>query len=363
VGAILIVDDERINRELLHACFAGSDHTLIDADSGEAALEIALQTRPDLVLLDVMMPGLDGYATTARLKALFADELLPVVLLTAVRDHESRLRGLRAGADDFLIKPVEPTELMLRVNNLLALRANEAALVQRTVELVELQRFRDEMSALLVHDLKSPLSVILANVDYVLEDDGDPAADREALLDAKAAGGRALRLLANLADVARAEAGQLALERHRTEVAVLLEPLVRQRARLAESRAIQLDSTIDPGLPINVDRELISRVVENLFDNALRHTPPGGRIAVRGTAHSDAVRIRIGNTGGAIPSDARTRIFEKFAQGHEQAGRMNLGLGLYFCRLAAEAHGGRIWVEATRELPTVFSLELPRAAE
>jgi signal transduction histidine kinase len=362
VALILIVDDERINRELLHAYFEGSRHELIDADSGEAALRIAPEARPDLVLLDDMMPGLDGFATTARLKALFADELVPVLLVTALHDHDSRLRGLRAGADDFLTKPLEQHELTLRVNNLLALRAKEAALVQRHVELVELQRFRDEMSALVVHDLKSPLTIMLASVERVL---GSSSAreQHDALVDARTAGARALRLLANLADLTRIEAGLLPLHRRPTQVATLLAPLVRQRAHLAESRAIQLESSIDPCLPVNVDSELISRVVENVFDNALRHTPPGGRIAVSGAARSDAVEIRIGNTGCAIPSEARKRIFEKFTHGSENAGRMSLGLGLYFCRLAAEAHGGRIWVEETRELPTVFSLELPRAAE
>jgi signal transduction histidine kinase len=363
VATILIVDDERINRELLHAYFDGSPHELIDADSGEAALHTALAVRPDLVLLDVMMPGLDGFATTKRLKTLFADELLPVILVTAMHDHESRIRGLRAGADDFVTKPVEQHELALRVQNLLALRAKEAALVRRNVELVELQRFRDEMSALVVHDLKNPLSVILANIDYVIDGVGDEQQHREALLDAKSAGARALRLLANLADMTRIEAGQLPLDRHPMQVAALLAPLVKQRTRLAQSRAIVLDSTIDPELPVFVDAELISRVVENVFDNALRHTPPGGRIAVRGVAQPDAVQIRIGNTGRPIPFDARTRIFEKFAQGTAQAGRMNLGLGLYFCRLAAEAHGGKIWVEETRDLPTVFNLELPRATD
>src|SRR5438477_1810285 len=104
-----------MNRELIHAYFEGSEHQLIDADSGEAALHTALEVHPDLVLLDVMMPGLDGFATTARMKSLFADELLPVILVTALHDHDSRLRGLRAGADDFLTKPVEQHELTLRV--------------------------------------------------------------------------------------------------------------------------------------------------------------------------------------------------------------------------------------------------------
>ncbi|MDB4969446.1 MAG: hypothetical protein JWN44_5135 [Myxococcales bacterium] len=358
---ILIVDDEAVNRELLHAYLDGADHTLYDAASGEAALALAENIRPDLVLLDIMMPGLDGFETARRLKASLGDDRVPIVLVTALSDHESRLRGLRSGADEFLTKPVDRHELLVRIGNLLSLRAHQVALVRRNVELVELQRFRTEMSAMVVHDLKNPLAVILANLEYVL-DGGDTAENREALLDSRAAGQRMVRLLANLADLSRIEVGQLSLRRTRMHIEEIVNPLVRQRAHIAEARAIQLDSSIDTDdVHIFADPELISRVVENVFDNALRHTPAGGRIAVGGRVATGAVTLTIGNTGTAIPQQARDRIFEKYGQADGEVGRMNLGLGLYFCRLAAEAHGGRMWVGETLELPTVFGLELPAA--
>jgi signal transduction histidine kinase len=213
---------------------------------------------------------------------------------------------------------------------------------------------------MIVHDLKNPLAAMLANVDFVLDDETTSAETLDALRDTKSAGSRALRLLANLIDVARVEAGQLQLRVQRIPVDDLVAPLVRQRGHLAGVRGITIDSRIDPKAELNGDPELISRVIENVFDNAFRHTPTGGRIAVCGTrCDSYAVRVSIGNTGAPIPVEARTRIFEKFGQAGGGSGRMNLGLGLYFCRLAAEAHGGRMWVDETPELPTVFSLELP----
>jgi signal transduction histidine kinase len=362
MATILIVDDEPINRELLHAYLEGTGHRLYDADSAEAALSLAQSVRLDLVLLDVMLPGLSGYDAVSLLKATASEELLPVVLITALNDHESRLRGLRAGADDFLTKPVDRHELLLRAGNLLALRTDRNALQRRNVELVELQRFREEMSAMVVHDLKNPLAVILANLDYVLDGSANGSEDREALLDSRAAARRMVRLLSNLADLTRLEIGHMELRRARIYVGDLVQPLVRQRAHLAEARQITIDSTIDAKAQIDADPELMSRVVENVFDNALRHTPPGGRIAVCSAGSTDHVLVRIGNTGAPIPVDARSRIFEKFGQANTDVGRMNLGLGLYFCRLAAEAHGGRMWVEETEELPTVFGLELPAPA-
>jgi signal transduction histidine kinase len=358
MATLLIVDDDPVNRELLHAYLDGSGHELVDAGSGERALAVARELRPDLVLLDVMMPGLSGFDTARFIKELSPDEFVPVILVTALSDHASRLQGLRAGADEFLSKPVERHELTIRVANLLALRHKEAALKQRNLELVELQRFREEMSAMIVHDLKNPLSAMLANIDFVLDDQANSLETVEALRDSKSAGSRALRLLANLIDVTRIEAGHLQLRRARIPVTDLVAPLVHQRGHLAGSRGITIDSTLEPGTTVNGDIELLSRVIENVFDNALRHTPRGGRIAVCGCSADERVRLSIGNSGAAIPADARARIFDKYAQSGSE-GRMNLGLGLYFCRLAAEAHGGRMWVHETEELPTVFSLELP----
>ena len=235
--------------------------------------------RPDLLLLDVMMPGLDGFAVTERLKADAAGALLPVILITALADRDSRVRGLRAGADEFLTKPVDRHELLLRVGHLLELRRKERALVSRNVELAELHRFREEVSAMIVHDLKNPLSVMLANTDYVLESTAEADA-LEALRDTRSAGRRALRLLANLGDVSKLEAGALDLRRELTGVAGLVEPLVGQRLHMAQARDIRLRCGIDRRARILADADMIVRVVENVLDNAFRHTPPGGRIDI-----------------------------------------------------------------------------------
>ncbi len=359
MARILIADDDAINRELLHAYLEPVGFELIDAADGQQALDIVARQEADLVLLDVMMPGLDGFAVTERIKAASQSELLPVVLLTALADRDSRVRGLRAGADEFLTKPVDRHELLLRVGHLLALRNKERALVSRNVELAELHRFREEVSAMIVHDLKNPLSVMLANTDYLLETAGTDRDALDAMRDTKSAGKRALRLLANLADVSKLESGALGLKREPTNVAALIEPLVEQRLHMAEAREIRMQCGIDHGAHILADGDMMVRVVENVLDNAFRHTPAGGRIDISGVPLDHAVQLRIGNSGPPIPLDARGRIFDKFAQAGGGVGRMNLGLGLYFCRLATEAHGGRIWVEETPELPTVFGFELP----
>lgn len=234
--------------------------------------------------------------------------------------------------------------------------------VTKNDDLVELGRFKDEVTAMLVHDLKNPLAVIVSNYDYILEGIEGPPDCLEALRDSQSAGRRMLRLLANLVDVARLENGSLALETAAVDLSSLLRPIAEQRRALARARNISMTFTLLSESTLVVDPDLLTRTIENILDNAFRHTPTGGRIEIECEDVGPDVEIRIGNTGVAIATAARGAIFEKYAQTDAPVGRMNLGLGLYFCRLAVEAHGGRIWVEETAPLPTVFAIRLPRRA-
>ena len=362
MARILVVDDEPLNRTLLRACFAGSGHELVEATSGDQALALAEDLTPDLVLLDVMMPGMDGFETTRQLKAMFADVFVPVVLVTALDDRTSRVTGLAAGADEFLTKPIDRDELLMRSGNLLQLRAREVELQRRNVELVELQRFQDETMAMLVHDLKSPLSVILASVDYLIGAPGMHPDAVEALDDCRQAGSRIARLTSNILEIAHAESGRLELRRARAGLAGLVETVLGPRRSVLERRGLAVEVEVGD-LAAECDRDLVARVLENLIDNGARYTPASGRLrvwAAPGESGGQTVIVRVGNSGAAIPEASRMLVFEKFTQVWE-ARRGSVGLGLYFCRLAVEAHGGTIWIEETPELPTVFAFALPAA--
>src|SRR5262249_46527856 len=146
MARILVVDDSEVNRDLIHAFLEGEAYVLFDASSGEEALEVAARAPPDLVLLDVMMPGIDGFETARRLKKAAGEDFLPVILLTSLSDQESRVRGLETGADEFLTKPVNAQELHARIRSLLRLRAKERALAEQNLRLLELDRFKNDMS-------------------------------------------------------------------------------------------------------------------------------------------------------------------------------------------------------------------------
>jgi signal transduction histidine kinase len=355
---LLVVDDDERNRALLRACLQHPSVSILEADSGEAALELFGREGADLVLLDVMMPGIDGYETTRRIKQAAGDSFLPVILITALTDQESLLRGLHSGADEFLTKPINTQELSIRVRNLLALRVKEQTLRGRNLSMLELMRFRDEMSALLVHDLKGPTAVVQMCLELLgRELKGDPNTS-ETLSDALSATQRITRIVSNMLDLVRLESERLVLQTQATRPGALLSSVAEMRAPLTRKRTVKVDLEVDDKLVVEADVDLLTRVIENIFDNSLRHVPQGGHILLGTRAREDSAILLIGNDGPPVQPEMRQAIFEKWNQGADPASRPNLGLGLYFCRLAMEAHGGRIWV-VDQPLPAVFGLEIP----
>ncbi|MGZ3440841.1 MAG: hybrid sensor histidine kinase/response regulator [Polyangia bacterium] len=361
---ILIVDDDDDALELLRIYLHEAGYETIEAQNGEQAVELAAGRSPDLVLMDAMLPRMNGFEAARRIKQQSSGDFLPVIMATALRDQSSKLLGYRVGADDFLSHPVDRIELGVRVAGLLALRERHQSLTRRNEELAELQRFRDEMSSMVVHDLKNPLTVILANLAYAIEelrqagDVIDPDVP-QSLVESQEAGRRLLRLLTNLADTARIEGNCLETAAQTTSVGRILSQIAMQRRVIATTREIRIDVRVPVEVEATIDVDLVTRALENVVDNALRYTPSGGTIALIATRVGDEVELAIGNDGPPIPVEARPAIFEKFGQSGRHSGRMNLGLGLYFCRLAAEAHAGTLELRETPEFPTLFTFRLP----
>jgi signal transduction histidine kinase len=331
----------------------------VEAGSGEEALSALERCEPDLVLLDVMMPGMDGFETVRRMKERAGENFLPVVLVTALTDRESRLRGLQMGADEFLTKPIDTHELRTRARNLLALREKELTLRQRNLHVLELMRFRDEMSALLIHDLKNPTAIVDLSLEFLQQHlPGLDPSSSEALIDARGATERIRRIVNNMLDLVRMEAHRLVLRRESARPAELLSTVAEGRASLARKRTVSVELEADRDLEVDVDIDLLTRVIENVVDNSLQHVPEGGHILMKAEARGDSATMLIGNDGPPVPPALRQAIFDKFSREERGGTRRNQGLGLYFCRLAMEAHGGRIWV-SDKPMPAVFGIELP----
>jgi signal transduction histidine kinase len=361
---VLVIDDEPRNLNLIEALLAPLGVEALRANGGREGLEMFRAHTVDLVLLDVMMPEIDGLTVLAEIRRLTPPgERVPVVLVTALGAREDRLRGLEAGADDFLTKPLDPTELRCRVRTFLALRAAQRSLKARAAELEALQRAKAELTSLVVHDLKNPLAAIGSNLRWIASHWNSARTGekdlREAFDDAQSGSARLLTLVTGLIDVEKAESGQLTPAPKPIALPALCEGVARRHRQQADDLEVQLAYEAPAGLEASIDGELVTRVMENLVENALRHAGAKGRVSIEARRLGGAVELVVANTGAPIPEDLRGRIFDKHVSTERRARGVNLGLGLYFCRLAATAHGGEIAYEPNDAWANRFVVRVP----
>lgn len=349
-ATILVVDDNPENRALAKATLEDDDYRVILAANGADGIAAFEREHPDCVLLDVRMPGIDGPTACERIRALPGGSDVPVVFVTALRDVETFDRTVVAGGDDFLSKPFRPNELVARVQAALKLRklaAERSELYaqikhQRDV-LQRLQLQKEQLVAFLVHDLKNPVNAIELHAELVLRDRDGSDRSKRAAEKIRDEGRSLLRMITTLLDIAKADEGQLAPVRSQIALDGLVDRVVAELDVRAQSAGIRLERQLDAAV-ITADPELLRRVLENLVENAIRHAPEGSAIQITSRAREHGVELCVRDAGAGVPSEQRERVFERFVQAGE-ATRSNRGLGLAFCKLAVEAHGGKIWIE------------------
>lgn len=351
---ILVVDDHAANRALAQAILEDAGYAVVLAASGQEALDAFAAEPADCALLDIRMPGLDGFAVCTRLRALPGGQDTPIIFLTASRDVDTFDRAQLVGGCDFLTKPVRPAELLVRIQTALRLRQLDSerrelfAEVRRQRDaLTRLQLQKEQLTAFLVHDLKNPVASMDLNTQLVLRDRGLSERARDATLHIQSGLRQLLRLILNLLDISKGEAGALSPSRRPTDLVRLVEDVAAEME--IQAQASEVTVRISGAAPtLAVDPDLLSRTLANLLENAIRHAPTGSEVAVRLAADERGVEVRIADAGPGVPAALREQIFERFVQlqGDERASsRGGRGLGLTFCKLAVEAHGGRIWIE------------------
>jgi two-component system sensor histidine kinase/response regulator len=359
---VLVVDDEARNRALMRA-YLSPQHEVREAENGPEALSMCKAGDVDLVVLDVMMPGMNGFDVCRVLKQGTAQEFLPVLLLTALTEQDTRNAGLQAGADDFLGKPVNRQELLLRVRHFLELREQRQLVAAQYEALRELSALKDDLVTLMVHDLRNPLTGVLGLLQ-VLEAELPDAISRADAAAAREGAEKLREALDDMLQVRQLEEGRLQLIRRPENLDRLTEDAAATLAGAARLRRLEVLRTVDAGVTVEADGRLLRRAIENLLSNALKFSPAGQQVQLQVARRGTSVEISVADRGGGVPPIARDGLFEKFGgvAAQRPSDRRGYGLGLYFVRLVAEAHGGRIGAADQPGGGTIMTMTLPERA-
>jgi two-component system sensor histidine kinase/response regulator len=360
-GGVLIVDDTPVNLQLLAGLLRERGFRPRPVPSGKLALQAAAAEPPDLVLLDINMPEMDGYAVCEQFKRDERLKDIPIIFISALTDPLDKVRAFHAGGVDYVTKPFDAEEVGARVRTHLTLRRLQLDLQERYTDLQELQLLRDGLVHMIVHDLRSPLSSVMGFLDLLRTDTTATEDERRHFVEvAHTASAQMVELISSMLDINRLEAGEMPVERQVVDLCEVAADAVRGLSGLAIGRTLSQAAPHGP-VPANCDPALIQRVVSNLVGNALKFTPESGSITLTVARVDGRPWLEVSDTGPGIPPDFVGRVFDKFSQaGAGRAKkRYSTGLGLAFCKLAVEAHGGSIGVTSEVGAGSRFAFHLP----
>ncbi|MFI5244145.1 MAG: ATP-binding protein [Gemmatimonadales bacterium] len=371
---ILVADDVEANAELLVDQLETLGFRTVVARDAPSALAASLEHRPDLVILDVSMPAFDlgvadrdaGFEVCRRLKRDARTARIPVIFVTALGDTTDRVKAIEAGGDDFLTKPHHRLVLNARVRALLKLKGATDALEESLKRLRELQKVRDDLMKMIVHDLKTPLTSVLATLEMMRDGDFGAVtqAQARALSDAEGKAEDLLALIEDLLEVARIEEQTVTLTPEPIAPAALLAEIVYDWSLRFQQEGASASIDVADDAPVFVaDKVLIKRVLSNLVQNAITHSAGPVRLSLSARSDPQGILLAVADDGPGIPEEYQEIIFRKFERVRSPiAPRVrSSGLGLTFCRLAVESHGGRIWVKSTEGEGSTFYVQLPLA--
>jgi two-component system sensor histidine kinase/response regulator len=357
----LLVDDLEENLLALSALLAEEEVEVLTARSGAEALELLLVHDFALAFLDVQMPDMDGFELAELMRGSERTRHIPLIFVTAGAREQHRLfQGYESGAVDFIYKPIEPHILKNKAQVFFQLYRQKQQIAAELIERTETLRLNEMFSALLAHDLRSPLSAIIGSA-HILQRRSSDQVSLDTAARILSSGNRMARMIEDMLDLARARlGGGIMIKRERADLRALVERVVREHQAAAPARIIE--SNFDGDCCGAFDPERIAQVASNLIGNALKHGDADGAVEVRVEgAAGDRVALTVKN-GGTISHEMVGHLFDPFAGTRRQSGRQEgLGLGLYIVSQIVQAHGGSVDVDTGKNGTTTFRVSMPRA--
>jgi signal transduction histidine kinase len=370
-GNVLIVDDKLTNLKVLSAMLRRQGYHIETATDGVAGMRKVETFRPDLILLDIMMPEMDGYTVCEHLKADPVTADIPVIFISALDETIDKVKAFQVGGVDYVMKPLQVEEVVARVNSQVTLykqrREIERLREEDRIYFENLSRLREEFAQAATHDLKSPIAVIMGYINLIRKhEDILQHPDLHAYADEVFnASQYMLRLVTDILDYAKIETG---IDLHLTPTILqdFLADHVRTNEVLALEKNIDL-SFVVPDEPARamIDEAQMGRVITNLLSNAIKYTPEGGSVELSLQIDEDEAIIMVADNGIGIPDESLPRLFNRFfrVKRKEHQAAKGTGLGLSIVKLIVEQHGGSIGVESKLAVGTAFTVRLPLTSE
>ncbi len=360
-STILAVDDTPDNLDLI-AEFLGDDYTVKAAISGEVALRILERETPDLILLDIMMPGMDGYEVLRRIKQSPRHQEIPVLFLTAWHDVHHEIKGLELGAVDYVTKPVNFALLKRRVMTHLDLARAKQHLSDQNRALVEAARLRDDIERITRHDLKGPLSGVITLPQVLRLEPNLTEDQRKKLRMIERAGSRMLDMINRSLDLYKMEQGVYDLRPEPVDLVSILGEVVHELGESAQLKGLVTQVRVNGEAVKPEDRKLVNgewllltSMFSNLYKNSIEAAPEGDVIGIEVGGYNGVVTVVLDN-GGEVPEAIRDTFFRKYVSSGKPGGT---GLGTYSAYLVATIHDGEITLDTSVAGRTKVIVSLP----
>lgn len=362
---LLVVDDVQTNVLLLKALLGKEGYGILVANNGQEALEVIRNENPDLILLDVMMPGMDGFEVAERLKSEEFRCEIPIIFLTALDDTQSIVNGFKLGVGDFISKPFRKEELMVRIKHQLSLVAARRIIEEKNEELRKTIAGRDKMYSVIAHDLRSPMAsmkMLLNTIMMSVEKDKIDPDIFDMLEMSNKTSEEVFSLLDNLLKWTKSQLGKLTVIPQKLDISGLADGVVEVMNSVAEVKHIKLIRTDHESFFVYVDIEMIKSILRNLISNAVKFSNPDSEIKVGIKAEDGKVIVSVTDSGKWIKKEDQHKLlkdsthFTTYGTNSEEGS----GLGLLLCRDFARKNGGELWFESEENLGSVFSFSLPQ---